>query len=740
MSGDKLKSLKDMPAPPPSEAARAKALAAAMAAFDAAGKKVEVAPQGNGGARRLTHASTQTQRSRLMRANYFNYKIAASIAVLALAVPMSFYLYKQDMGSGAPVLLEPKPITAERTAAPVFPDGKPSVYDRLDPESGMQVVPLSGTSAQTANPVSGYTQAAPGSSSLDDRINEALKQAPKQGEKLAAAGPEANQPSPEGSAIWTSPLGPLRADFGMPTTKNNVVRFGASTKFGDVPGSSPVPSAPPPAATPAAEPASPPLAVLLKPTPFTGGQHSAWLEEQFDQTQVFRFGAAPKFDSEPARGNRMRGVYGGNQDIGGVSGDVNYTTEMQREPLPAEGKENRDQFEAFTSNVVKQVAAEPVSTFSIDVDTASYSNVRAPAQRRPPAAARRGARRGADQLLPLRLSAPRRRQRAVLNHRHGGALAVGQGHQLVHIGIKGYDIARAASARALNLVLLLDVSGSMDEPDKLPLLKQALPHAGRASCTARRHGRHRRLCRRRRRGARADRRRRNTRKHPRPRSTICTPAARPRAAKACASPIALAERNFDASAVNRVILATDGDFNVGITDPEQLQDFVERKRETGIYPVGARLRQRQLQRRADAGAGAERQRRRRLHRHARTKRATCWSTRSPSTLFPIANDVKIQVEFNPARVAEYRLIGYETRMLNREDFNNDKVDAGEIGSGHTVTAIYEIDAGRRAARSTTCAIRSRKAQRPPLRAPAANSRSCAFATNCPGGDIEAYHR
>ena len=141
MSGDKLESLKDMPAPPPSEAARAKALAAAMAAFDAAGKKVEVAPQGNGGARRLTHASTQTQRSRLMRANYFNYKIAASIAVLALAVPMSFYLYKQDMGSGALLLLtgaqrqsEPPP-RFSLTASQAF---------MLDPESGMQVVPLSG--------------------------------------------------------------------------------------------------------------------------------------------------------------------------------------------------------------------------------------------------------------------------------------------------------------------------------------------------------------------------------------------------------------------------------------------------------------------------------------------------------------------------------------------------------------------------------------------------------------------
>jgi Ca-activated chloride channel family protein len=151
----------------------------------------------------------------------------------------------------------------------------------------------------------------------------------------------------------------------------------------------------------------------------------------------------------------------------------------------------------------------------------------------------------------------------------------------------------------------------------------------------------------------------------------------------------LAQRNFSANAVNRVILATDGDFNVGINDPQQLQDFISHERETGIYlsvfGVGhGNYNDALMQRLAQNGNGVAsyidtmNEARRVLHDEL------------ASNLFTIANDVKIQVEFNPQRVAEYRLIGYETRMLRREDFNNDSVDAGEIGSGSSVTAIYEI--------------------------------------------------
>jgi Ca-activated chloride channel family protein len=151
----------------------------------------------------------------------------------------------------------------------------------------------------------------------------------------------------------------------------------------------------------------------------------------------------------------------------------------------------------------------------------------------------------------------------------------------------------------------------------------------------------------------------------------------------------LAEMNFDKTGVNRVILATDGDFNVGITDPEELKSFVERKRETGVYlsVLGfgrGNYNDEMMQVLAQNGNGNA------AYIDTLNEARKVLVDEASSTLFPIAKDVKIQVEFNPQTVSEYRLIGYETRMLNREDFNNDKVDAAEIGAGHTVTALYEV--------------------------------------------------
>jgi Ca-activated chloride channel family protein len=151
----------------------------------------------------------------------------------------------------------------------------------------------------------------------------------------------------------------------------------------------------------------------------------------------------------------------------------------------------------------------------------------------------------------------------------------------------------------------------------------------------------------------------------------------------------LAESNFKKEAVNRVILATDGDFNVGITNREELKDFIERKRETGIFLSvfgfgQGNYNDHLMQQLAQNGNGVA------AYIDTLSEARKILVDEATSTLFPIAKDVKIQVEFNPDTVAEYRLIGYETRALAREDFNNDKVDAGDIGAGHTVTAIYEI--------------------------------------------------
>jgi Ca-activated chloride channel family protein len=152
---------------------------------------------------------------------------------------------------------------------------------------------------------------------------------------------------------------------------------------------------------------------------------------------------------------------------------------------------------------------------------------------------------------------------------------------------------------------------------------------------------------------------------------------------------ALAKERFDPKGVHRVILVTDGDFNVGIADPSRLKDFVAEKRKGGVYLSvygfgRGNYNDTMMQALAQNGNGTAAyvdslQEARKLFREDFTK-----------SLFPIADDVKVQVEFNPAQVSEYRLIGYETRMLAREDFNNDQVDAGEVGAGASVTALYEI--------------------------------------------------
>jgi Ca-activated chloride channel family protein len=152
---------------------------------------------------------------------------------------------------------------------------------------------------------------------------------------------------------------------------------------------------------------------------------------------------------------------------------------------------------------------------------------------------------------------------------------------------------------------------------------------------------------------------------------------------------ALAEANLDPNGVNRVILATDGDFNVGITNQEELKGYIERERGKGVFlsVLGfgmGNYNDALMQTLAQNGNGAA------AYIDTLSEARKTLVEESTSTLFPIAKDVKIQVEFNPATVSEYRLVGYETRLLNREDFNNDKVDAGDVGSGQTVTALYEV--------------------------------------------------
>jgi Ca-activated chloride channel family protein len=331
------------------------------------------------------------------------------------------------------------------------------------------------------------------------------------------------------------------------------------------------------------------------------------------------------------------------------------------------------------------VAEHPVSTFSVDVDTASYAFVRRHLNsgRLPPREAVR-----VEEMVnyfPYAYAAPADRAQPFLVSASLLPCPWDADNRLLHVTVRGFDIARNARPRA-NVVLLIDTSGSMAPGDRLPLLQQGfrlfaeqlraddrvaiVTYAGQAQVALEPT-------------AGADKHR------------IVEVIDNLRAAGSTAGAdglqraYALAERHFDAAAVNRVILATDGDFNVGISDPRELERFIAAKRKTGIYlsifGVGiGNLNDALMQRLAQAGNGNA------AYIDSLLEARKAMAEELASTMFPIANDVKIQVEFNPASVVSYRLIGYETRMLRREDFNDDKVDAGDIGAGHTVTALYEI--------------------------------------------------
>jgi Ca-activated chloride channel family protein len=345
----------------------------------------------------------------------------------------------------------------------------------------------------------------------------------------------------------------------------------------------------------------------------------------------------------------------------------------------------QDHFEAFEQNAVKLVAEEPVSTFSIDVDTASYSFVRRKLNRGvlPQSDAVRAEELinyfDYDYPLPERGEQPFQPTVAVSD------VPWADGRKLLHIGIKGFDIAPIEKPRS-NLVFLLDVSGSMNSPDKLPLVKQSMEllltslnpedtvaiavYAGAAGTVLEATP------------VKEKQKILNA-------MNGLTAGGSTSGAQGIRLAYELAKNQFDPKAINRIILATDGDFNVGITNQRELQSYIEREREGGIFlsVLGfgeGNYQDTLMQTLAQNGNGIA------AYIDTLGEAQKVLVDEATSTLFPIAKDVKIQVEFNPAVVAEYRLIGYETRHLNREDFNNDAVDAGDIGAAHTVTAIYEI--------------------------------------------------
>ncbi|HYC75293.1 MAG TPA: VWA domain-containing protein [Brevundimonas sp.] len=336
-------------------------------------------------------------------------------------------------------------------------------------------------------------------------------------------------------------------------------------------------------------------------------------------------------------------------------------------------------------NPVKRVADEPVSTFSIDVDTASYSNVRRFIEegRSPPADAVR-----VEEMINFFDYGYERPRSALEPFAITTAVAASpwsEGRQIVHVALQGYELPES-QRRPLNLTFMVDVSGSMMSPDKLDLAKKSmnliidrLRPQDRVAVTyyASDVG---------------------TAVGPTPgdqklRLRCAVEALNAGGSTAGAQGMVnaynQAEAAFGRDKVNRILMFTDGDFNVGVTNDQRLEDFVAAKRETGIYLSvygygRGNYQDARMQTIAQAGNGTA------AYVNNLEEARRLFGPAFDRGAFPIADDVKIQVEFNPARVAEYRLIGYETRMLNEEDFDNDRVDAGEVGSGASVTALYEI--------------------------------------------------
>ncbi len=362
----------------------------------------------------------------------------------------------------------------------------------------------------------------------------------------------------------------------------------------------------------------------------------------------------------------------------------NITQSYTPAPIVGNRVSENESYGRINENIFKSVGTAPLSTFSIDVDKAGYSNLRRMlnnGQEVPEDAVK------IEEMVnyfaynypqptgkdPFSITAD------VVNSPWN------QDSKLVRIGLKGKDIS-LKNVPASNLVFLLDVSGSMEAPNKLPLLKAALNvlidrlrekdkvaivvYAGAAGLVLQPTS-----------GAEKQK----------IRDAIDKLSAGGSTAGGAGIELAykIAEENFSKGGNNRVILATDGDFNVGSSSDRSMVSLIEEKRKTGVFLTClgfgmGNYKDSKLETLADKGNGN--------HAYIDTMQEAqkVLGTEFFGTLYTIAKDVKIQVEFNPAKVQAYRLIGYENRLLNDEDFKDDTKDAGELGSGDTVTALYEI--------------------------------------------------
>ncbi|MBI1902020.1 MAG: VWA domain-containing protein [Planctomycetia bacterium] len=346
--------------------------------------------------------------------------------------------------------------------------------------------------------------------------------------------------------------------------------------------------------------------------------------------------------------------------------------------------ENTEEYRSFADNEFQLASLDPLSTFAIDVDTGSYANVRRMLceGRLPPADAVR-----IEEMINYFQydDPPPADDSPFAVHAQVAACPWNTDHRLLRIALKGREAPKGDRPPA-NLVFLLDVSGSMDSPDKLPLLKAAfamlvshlssadrvaiVTYAGDSSIALKStKGGQKNVI--------LDAIRR------------LEPGGSTNGGAGIQTAYEIAREHFIEGGVNRVILATDGDFNVGVTSHDELVRLIADKAKTGVFlnVLGfgrGNLKDAKMEQIADRGNGS-------YHYVDSLDEAKKVLVRQAGgTLLTIAKDVKIQVQFNPQRVGAYRLIGYENRLLRAQDFTDDTKDAGEIGAGHCVTALYEV--------------------------------------------------
>jgi Ca-activated chloride channel family protein len=373
------------------------------------------------------------------------------------------------------------------------------------------------------------------------------------------------------------------------------------------------------------------------------------------------------------------------KNINSVSGTTaHYKKGKEKANYAYDQDYNTEEYSHIQDNDFKESQKNPLSTFSIDVDKASYSNVRRFINQGslPPADAVR-----IEEMInyfTYDYPQPKDNNPFSINTEYTNC-PWNSGHQLIHIGLQGKEI-KMDKAPTNNLTFLIDVSGSMNSDDKLPLLKSGLRllidqmrdedhislvvYAGAAGVVL----------------------------PPTPGSKkekIIDALDKLSAGGSTAGGEGIllayktAKENFLPKGNNRVILATDGDFNVGASSDGELVRIIEKQREDGVFLTvlgfgTGNYKDSKMEQLADKGNGNYAY----IDNILEAKKVLV--KEMGGTLLTIAKDVKLQIEFNPTRVKAYRLVGYENRLLNNEDFNDDKKDAGELGSGHTVTAIYEI--------------------------------------------------